>query len=416
MIYMKMNCDLHIHSKYSIGVSKNMSVKSLSLEAKKKGIQLLATGDCLHKGWIKEIKQLSEVKDGTYEMNGTRFVLSCEVEDNKRVHHLLFFPSLSSALDMRNKIKPHSKNIDSDGRPNVRKNGEEIAQYAEDVGAQIGPCHAFTPWTALYAYHDSLESCYGDMKDHISFIELGLSADSDYADRIAELSNLTFLTNSDAHSPYPVRLAREFTRFETKDITYSELVMALKRKKGRKPILNVGLPPSKGKYNESACIKCFTHYTLRESIMHKWKCTKCGKRIKKGVKDRVNEIATYDSPKHPAHRPNYLYIIPLAEIISKAIGQKSPNTKTVSKLWNELVTNFGDEVSVLVDSKLEDINDITDERVSGAISAYRTGRVILHPGGGGEYGSVQILKEGELSEPIDPEKKGKTGQTSLFEY
>ena len=42
---MKVNCDLHIHSKYSIGASKNMSIALLSTEAKKKGIQLLATGD-----------------------------------------------------------------------------------------------------------------------------------------------------------------------------------------------------------------------------------------------------------------------------------------------------------------------------------------------------------------------------------
>lgn len=412
---MKVNADLHIHSKYSGGTSKNMSITLLSKEAKKKGVQLLATGDCLHSEWMKEIKELEKVDEGTFALNDTRFVLTVEVEDNKRVHHLLIFPSLSSAEDFRAKIKPYSPNIDSDGRPNLALGGEEIALLAKDVDALIGPCHAFTPWTAMYAYHDSLNSCYGNLESYVSFVELGLSADSDYADRIAELERLTFLTNSDAHSPYPIRLAREFNRFEMNDVTYTELRKALLREGRRRPVLNVGLPPQEGKYNESACIKCFTHYTLREAIMHKWRCTKCGGRIKKGVKDRVNEIATYDSPKHPYHRPEYLHLIPLAEIITKAIGQSSPHTKTVFKIWNELITTFGDEVNVLVDANIEDIAKATEEPVTKAIKAFREGRVSLHPGGGGQYGQVE-LPDDSMPEPIRSQRKGRRGQTSLFEF
>ncbi len=415
---MRINADLHIHSKYSAATSKNMSLAALSKEARKKGIQMLATGDCLHAGWMKEIKGLETVEEGTLLLNDTRFVLTCELEDNKRVHHLLFFPSLSSAADYRDKIKPHSPNIDSDGRPNVALNGEEIAQLAKDVDALIGPSHAFTPWTAMYAYHDSLKSCYGDLEGYITFVELGLSADTDYADRIAELERLTFLTNSDAHSPYPVRLAREFNRFEMNDITYAELRKAILRKGRRRPVLNVGMPPQKGKYNESACINCFTHYTLREAVMHKWKCTKCKRRVKKGVTDRINELATYDTPKHPHHRPEYLYLIPLAEIISKAVGQSSPFTKTVFKIWNGLITTFGDEVKVLVDTDIEDIAQATEERITNAIKAFREGRVILHPGGGGQYGQVELPKDADesLTGAVIPHKKETRGQTSMFEF
>jgi uncharacterized protein (TIGR00375 family) len=413
---MQVNADLHIHSKYSIGSSKNMSISLLSTEARKKGIQLLGSGDCLHSKWIAEIKELEEIDEGTFDGEGTRFVLSTEVEDNRRVHHLLFYPSLSAAMDFRERVVPHTKNIDSDGRPNLRMSGEDIAQYAKDVDALIGPCHAFTPWTALYAYHDSLKSCYGDLADYVSFVELGLSADTNYADRISELNRLTFLTNSDAHSPYPVRIAREFTRFELKDITFSELRKALLRESGRKAMLNVGLPPQEGKYNESACIKCFKHYTLRESVMHKWKCTKCGRRIKKGVVDRVNELASYDTPSHPKHRPEYLYLIPLAEIIKMAKGVSSPNTKTVSRLWGELVSNFGDEVNVLVDADLKKIQKVTEDSVSQAIAGLREGRVIMHPGGGGQYGSVEIPDKKTYAKYLKMQKQEKMGQASLFEF
>ena len=96
-------------------------------------------------------------------MNNTRFILSTEVEDASRVHHLLYFPSFSAVETYKEKIKTKSKNLETDGRPNVNMNGVELASLAKDVDALIGPAHAFTPWTAMYAYHSSLESCYGDL-------------------------------------------------------------------------------------------------------------------------------------------------------------------------------------------------------------------------------------------------------------
>ena len=263
---MIINADLHIHSRYSGATSDKMNIKTISLEAPRKGIEVMATGDCLHSSWMKEIKTCNIIDDGTFEMNGTRFILSTEVEDKRRVHHLLYFPSFSAVEEFKEKIKPKSKNLETDGRPNVDMGGEEIASLAKDVDTLVGPAHAFTPWTAMYAYHTSLGDCYGDLADYVSFVELGLSADSDYADTIQELHRLTFLTNSDCHSPHPVRLAREFNRFEVKDATFDEIKKAILRIEGNKPILNAGLPPQEGKYNESACISCYTHYTLEDAI------------------------------------------------------------------------------------------------------------------------------------------------------
>ena len=132
--------------------------------------------------------------------------------------------------------------------------------------------------------------------------------------------------------------------------------------------------------------------------------------------DRVNELASYDSPKHPKHRPGYLYLIPLAEIIKNAKGVKSPNTKTVTRIWNELVLNFGDEVNVLVDADLDDIKKITEEKVSSSIAALREGRVIIHPGGGGEYGSLEIPDKKTYAKYLKMQNQEKKGQASLFEF
>lgn len=390
---MQINADLHIHSKYSMATSPKMDLPTLASESMKKGIQLVATGDCLHPEWLSQIRKLKE-ENGVFRINSgissqqmdMRFILSTEIEDINQVHHLLLIPSISKAEELYEIMKPHSKNIDSDGRPNVRLNGEEIAEAAVSAGALIGPAHAFTPWTAMYAYHGSLRECYGEMTKNIYFLELGLSADTSYADRISELQCLTFLTNSDAHSPYVNKLAREFNRFEMEDLSFDELKMAIIRKKGRKPVLNVGMPPEEGKYNESACLRCFKHYTIRESIMRKWKCS-CGATIKKGVKDRINELASFNEPHYPEHRPKYIHIIPLSEIIAKALDM-GQNTKRVQGIWNTLIDKYGSETITLIDANIQ--NSGIDARVIRAITAFREGKARVRPGGGGQYGSIEL--------------------------
>jgi len=387
------NADLHIHSKYSMATSGRMDIPTLAVESVRKGIQLVGTGDCLHRKWLDEIKTMPEVADGVYGMDNARFVLTTELEDTNRVHHLLIIPDISKAEELREAVEPASVNIDQDGRPNVNLSGMEIAELARDAGAMIGPAHAFTPWTAMYAYHDSLESCYGELAPYISFVELGLSADTDLGDRISELHRLTFLTNSDAHSPWPNKLAREFNRFQMEDITFGELEKAILRQDGRGPVMNVGLFPQEGKYHESACIRCFRHYTLRESIGKNWRCT-CGGRIKKGVCDRVEELA--DSHAHPDHRPPYLHLIPLSEIIMMALGTKSTTTRKVKGAWEILVDKFGSEVTVLLDAELEGIDGV-DPAVVHAVRMFREGKVRVIPGGGGQYGSVEVDDETRTS-------------------
>ena len=409
---MIINADLHIHSRFSGGTSNKMNIESISLKAPKKGIQVVATGDCLHGGWMKEIKTCNVIDDGTFELNGTRFILSTEIESRHRVHHLVYFPSFSVTEDFKEIIKPKSKNLENDGRPNVDMNGEELAELARDVDALIGPAHAFTPYTAMYAYYDSLKDCYGDLAGYVSFIELGLSADTDFADKIKELHRLTFLTNSDCHSPHSVRLAREFNRFEVRDATFDEIKKAILRMGGNKPVLNVGLPPQEGKYHESACRSCYIHYTLEEAQRRRWKCS-CGKRIKKGVKDRINERADFKEPQHPDHRPLYIHLIPLAEIITKAVGQRNPFTQTVTKRWHELVSAFGSEIDVLLEVNIDDIARATAPAITEAIQAFRENKVIIQPGGGGQYGTIELPKEDEiLTVSLGPEDK----QTSLLDY
>lgn len=409
---MIINADLHIHSRFSGATSEKMNIKNISIEAPRKGIDVMATGDCLHKGWLEDIKSCKIIDEGTFENNGTRFILSTEVEDNHRVHHLLYFPSLSSVDSFKEKVITKSKNINSDGRPNISMSADEIAVIAKDVDALIGPAHAFTPWTAMYAYYSSIKNCYKDLSDYISFVELGLSADSNFADKIQELHNLTFLSNSDCHSPHPVRLGREFNRLQVNEPTFNEIKKAILRVGGNKPVYNVGLPPQEGKYHESACRNCYTHYTLEEANRRKWKCS-CGKPIKKGVKDRINEMADFKITQHPIHRPPYITLVPLSEIITKAIGQYNPFTKTVTNRWNELINSFSNEINVLLEVDIKDIARVTAPAIAEAVQAFRENKVIIKPGGGGQYGKIELPNEDNLlTVTLGPTDK----QTSLLDY
>ncbi len=406
---MLINADLHLHSKYSMACSDKMELSVMAEEAAKKGMDLVATGDCTHPKWLENIKKAS-LDDETVVIGETHFVITTEIEDCNRVHHLLILPSISKAEELAETIGKYG-NIVADGRPTISLNGCEIAEIAKGVDAMIGPSHVFTPWTALYAYHDSLKSCYMDMTNYVSFLELGLSADSDYADRISELHRLTFLSNSDAHSPWPNKLGREFNQIKVPDISYAGLKKAILRKDGYGVTYNAGFYPQEGKYNESACIKCFTHYVLEDCLRNKWKCSSCGGIVKKGVKDRVKELADHNEPLHPSHRPQYVHIMPLSEIIMAALGHASINTKAVRKAWAGLMERYGNELNVLLNAEISDM-DFLDRRVTNAIIAFREKELMIRPGGGGQYGSIEI--------PPQSTDKASPGnmkdQSSLFDF
>ena len=381
---MKINTDLHIHSKYSSGVSDKMDFKILSVEAEKKGIDLLGTGDCLHPRWRKNIKDLYKGRESVFCKEEMNFILTGEIETKDRVHHLLIFPSLSKVEELYERLSRFSSNIDSDGRPRVELSGEELALMAKETGCLFGPAHAFTPYTALYGNHDSLSSAYGKYSKDIHFLELGLSADSSYANKISELHDLVYLSNSDAHSPFPYRLAREFNTLSLHEVSFEGLDKLFQGKKG-KVVRNVGLPPEEGKYNESACSSCYTHYSFEEAVARDWRCN-CGGAIKKGVKDRIEELS--DTNEIPEDTPPYLHLIPLQEMIAKAVGHSSPTTKKVTEIWQRLIDSIGDEVEVLCDTPIEKIENIAGDNIGDLINDFRGGDVEIRPGGGGEYGSI----------------------------
>ncbi|RDE14595.1 MAG: phosphotransferase [Candidatus Thorarchaeota archaeon] len=412
------DADLHIHSLHSIGVSNAMTVPRIAQGAKEKGLHLLGTGDATQPQWLKHLRTHLKQEGDVYTFDAIAFVPTVEIEDFESIHHVVILPNFDAVENLRIATKPHSPNLNTEwgGRPRVNLGGAELAGLVRDAEGMIGPAHAFTPFKSIFreSRHSTLQTCYGDEASNIHFIELGLSADSEIADCIPELRGLTYLTSSDAHSPGPDKLGREFTRFEMESCSFEELRYAIRRERGRKAVLNVGLNPRLGKYYLSFCSKCRRTLVINEGdgapkfddlniyvncadnaekdrILHdihlrKVRCPADGRPLRLGVRDRALEIGEGVS-KSPDHRPRYLHIAPLLDIIAYALEIKSSSSRAAGTLYYKMRTSFGSETSVLTNTPIESLREVSD-RVAQMIQAYRDGTACYMAGGGGRYGRL----------------------------
>lgn len=357
--------------------SKSTSPENLIDACTIKGLGVLGSGDALHPEWRKMWEEFS----GDYW--GVTIVPTAEVQAEGRVHHLIIMEDFSQAETIAGMLAPYSANIESDGRPHVNLGGESIAAAVHDAGAYIGPAHAFTPWTGMYGRFSSLAECYGD--EHVDFLELGLSADTSYGESIPELDGIPFLSNSDAHSPQLHKLGREFNRLEVGGTGTGAVIDAVL---GGGITMNAGLFPEEGKYNRTACTRCYRQFSIAEAEELSWRCPDDRGRIKVGVRDRALARSRPDTSR--TKRPPYRHIIPLGEIIAKVAGASSPCTKKCTVLYMDFIEAFGNEISVLIDVPTEDLAEV-DVHIAAAVRRFRDGDIVLHPGGGGKYGNFDLL-------------------------
>ncbi|MHA2072719.1 MAG: endonuclease Q family protein [Candidatus Thorarchaeota archaeon] len=410
--------DLHIHSLHSIGVSKSMTIPRLAEGAKEKGLDVIGTGDATQPQWLNHLRANLKETDDMLFHNSISFILTVEIEDVESIHHLVILRDFESVENLRRLIKHASPNLDHQwgGRPRANLRGAEIAGLVRDCGGLIGPAHAFTPYRSIFreGRYDSLKDCYQEEAQHVHFIELGLSADSEVADCIPDLRNLTYVTSSDAHSPSPDKLGREFTRLSMESPTFEEIRLALLRSKKRRPVLNVGFNPRLGKYYLSFCSKCRRTIVMKEGSTppefddlniyisisgaeeqtrllmdihrRKVKCPSDGRSLRLGVRDRAMMIGEGESIS-PSHRPPYLHIPPLLDMMTSATGIKSKTSKKIREMYSSMRESFGPETTILTETPLDDLSELSPQ-LSAMIRSYRDGTISYIPGGGGRYGTL----------------------------
>lgn len=400
--------DLQIHGKYAGGVSKNMEIPLLSGQARLKGLEVLSTGDILHRDWMKHVKQnIVEVENGVYADKSQKcnYIIGGEAEDKDGLHHLFYLPSIESAAELREKLLPYG-NLDCImcGRPFIKLTPEALAEKIHEAGGIFGPAHSFTPYTGIYAFYDSLKTAYGAMHKELKFIELGLSADTYLADMISENHSYSFLTSSDAHSPWPHRIGREFVKIKMAKPDFKSLERAFADREEKLITLNAGLNPKEGKYHCTACAECHKRYSLKDAEALKWKCTQCKSDIKRGVRDRIMLLKDTEPGNHPPFRPPYMHTLPLAEIIQNSVGAKGVETKKVQSKWIEIVEKFGTEINALTAVPEHELLE-ADKGVGEMIIAFRKGLVLYVPGGGGKYGRPIVCRDEKEFAKVGAEMK-----------
>ena len=392
--------DLHIHIGRSesgkpikITAARSLNFANIAKEcAERKGINVCGIIDCASPYVIEDIEKFLntgeayELEDGgIIYKDKVCILLGSEVETSEKgrdgkcgsAHNVCFFPHLKDIKEFSKEMSHHIKNITlSTQRSDL--SGYKLIDIVEKYNGILIPAHVFTPFKSYYGNcTDRMKDIFKEKYDKIFAIELGLSSDTYLADTISELENKTFVTNSDAHS-LP-KIAREYNKMQVENISFKEIVKALKNEDGRKVIVNYGLDTKLGKYHRTYCDDCEKTIEVKEPVET---CPMCGgKNVTFGVFDRIELIKDKKETKSPKSRPPYIYQVPLGFI--PGVGGK-----TIDKLLN----NFETEMNILHKLSKDDIEAVVGEKVAESIELARNGNCQVHSGGGGNYGRIDIKK------------------------
>lgn len=400
---MKFIGDFHIHSRYSRATSKSLTLDVLDEVAATKGVKVLGTGDFTHPLWISELERgLEKAEPGLYKRKGskfdTRFLLTCEVSSIyskggkvRKVHTLIFAPSIEVVKKI-NKQLARVGNIHSDGRPILGLDIKELAKIALDASqdCMVIPAHAWTPWFSIFGSKsgfDSIEEAFEEMTPHIYAIETGLSSDPAMNWRVSALDKITLISNSDCHSAR--KIGREANIFDC-DLSYFEIMDAIKKKDKKRFLSTIEFFPQEGKYHYDGhrlCGVCKKPTRAGEKI-----CPKCSRPMTIGVLSRVEDLADRKAGVVPRNAIPYKNSISLDEILA-SVFDVGPMTKTVGRAYDKLLENFYVELDILFNVDLKEISKISGPMVAEAISRMRMGKVNIDPGYDGEYGKISLFNK-----------------------
>ncbi len=415
---MKLVADIHLHSHYSRATSKNLTFEHLWKWAQLKGVQVVATGDIAHPGWLQELQEkLEPAEDGLFKLKsdyaaaladevpaacrGTvRFLIGGEISNiykkfdrTRKVHNIVFAPSVEATARLQAELEKIG-NIRSDGRPILGLDSRDLLEIVLEVDdrCHLIPAHIWTPWFSLLGSKsgfDSLEECFGDLSSHIFAVETGLSSDPPMNWRVSWLDKYTLISNSDAHSP--PKLAREATLFDT-ELSYDALFDALRSRDPSQFLGTVEFFPEEGKYHLDGHRKCGICWDPVATVANQGLCPTCGKPVTVGVYHRVAELADRDHGFHPPSAAPFASLIPLPEALSEILNV-GPNSKRVQTEYLRLLGRLGPELTILRDLPLEDIGAAGTPQLAEGIRRMRAGEVHTQSGYDGEYGVIRMFAD-----------------------
>lgn len=409
--------DLHIHSRFSRATSRDLTPAALDLWARRKGIQVLGTGDFTHPAWREELKeQLQPAEDGLYILKdgyrikdgGTqdsmipRFAVTGEISSIykkngrvRKVHSLIILPGLDAAELISKKLETIG-NIHSDGRPILGLDCRDLLEITLDLCPQAiyVPAHIWTPHFSLFGAFsgfDTVEECFGDLSPYIHAMETGLSSDPPMNWRISALDKYQLISNSDAHSAS--KLGREANLLSS-ELSYSGLKCAVEQGIGLDGTIEFF--PEEGKYHMDGHRKC--NLCLKPSDTEKYGgiCPVCGKKITIGVSHRVEQLADRPECFIKENAKRFESLVPLPEVIAASIGKSAASAK-VNEQYLKMTGSLGAEFEILRNIPIEDIKKCSGSLIAEGIDRLRHGKVERIPGFDGEYGIIKLFGAGELN-------------------
>ncbi len=421
---MRVIADLQVHSPYSRATSQNMNLAELARFARVKGLGIVGTGDFTHPDWRRElVRSLEPVQDsGLYRLRespSVLFMVTGEVnttyvfdQKSRRIHHCLLTPSIESGKAVSDRLSRFG-NLSSDGRPTLQLSPSELVDEVIEADPRnvIFPAHAWTPWFSLFGANsgfDLIKDCYQDRLDMIFALETGMSSDPLMNWRLSQLDQFCLVSNSDAHSAWPWRLGREANVFDLPEPTYDNVIDAIHGKDPRRFAFTIETFPEYGKYHWTGHRKCGVSMSAIDARRLGDHCPKCGKKMTRGVEERVEELADRPSSYRAKGRPGYRHLLPLSELIAVVIGAENPGSSRVWDVYNPLVQKFGSEYAVMLDAPEEQLDQATGIDMATAILKVRNDTVYVEPGHDGVYGRIDLTRA--------PVARSDSGRIGLEEY
>jgi len=415
---MRIIADLHIHSRHSRATSKDINIENLEKWAKIKGVSLLGTGDFQHPLWNKELKEkLREDKNGIlWSKNNFPFIWQTEISliysngRRRAVHFIVLSPNTETSDKIIFYLKEKGR-VDYDGRPIFSIKAEQFVSDLKKINSliEIIPAHCMTPWFGLFGSDsgfDSLVECFGSQKENIYAVESGMSASPDMLWRLKE--NVNIVSFSDSHSFWPWRLGREATIFEIGELSYNNLIKAIRTGEGLKETIET--PPEYGKYHWDGHRACNFSCSPKETEKIGGLCPVCNRKLTIGVENRIEKLAKEKEGFIPKNARKFYKILPLHELIAFKFGVKIESKKTW-QIYNEIIDFFKNEFNVLLEVTAEELElRIKEKELVRLILLNREGKLDVVPGFDGTYGKI-VLSDVSLNKVSERKTER---QTSLF--
>lgn len=375
------SADLHLHSHYSRAVSPQMTVENIAEWARRKGVDIIGTGDCLQPAWLDELQgKLVETEPGLFSPGPKfeqtaeayfsdrplRFVLSTEVHcapagtpELGGLHHLMYFRSFASARRMQQRLEKYGDL--NEGRPRLNLTSRQLlrAVKTHQEGCQFAPAHVWNPFFSSFGSQSggaSLEEIFRDAAPDLTLAETGLTSTPLMCRRFSPLDSCTLFSCSDAHSLE--NIGREYTRVEIEP-SYDALFAALHGRGPGRVVDTIKFPIERTRYYRNRCVRCQASFDGKQ-------CPRCGSDLIMGSRDRLEIIADRRDPKIDSEAPPFRMLLPLRYVIGE-VCQCPHDSKAVEPHYRRLLKEVGNERYILTEASEREIAEASTIQLARAI-------------------------------------------------